>query len=551
MSAELVLGPLLRYVSEDEAVFWVEADSPCEVEVLGSTARTFRVHDHHYALVRASALEPGTRYEYEVKLDGETRWPLPDSGFPPSSFRTYPKKTPLEIVFGSCRVTAPHYAPFSLRKDEDENGREVDSLRALALRMRDHDPDHWPDMLLLLGDQVYADEISPVTRAFVEHRRDPANEPGERVVDFEEYTRLYYEAWSEPTIRWLLSVVSTAMIFDDHDVHDDWNTSESWVEEARQHEWWNEHIVAALMSYWVYQHIGNLNPEAQAEDEMLQKVLAADGDVAEMLAEFAYRADRETDGARWSYCRDVGDTRIVMMDSRAGRVLTEGRRSMVDDEEWEWIVEHASGGFDHLLLATSLPYLLAPALHNLEAWNEAVCGGAWGDAMKGPGEKFRRAQDLEHWAAFHDSFVKLTELQREVATGERGEPPASIVTLSGDVHHAYLAEVGFPHGTNAKSAVWQAVVSPFRNPLDSKERSVIKALTTKPAELLTRVLRRSAGVADPPIRWRLTGDGPWFDNQYGVLTVEGRKLEMRLEKAVPAGDHGETRLERVFDRRLA
>jgi hypothetical protein len=551
MPPELVLGPLLRYVSEEEAVLWVETSAACEVEALGTTARTFRVHGHHYALVHATGLEPGTRYEYELSLDGEKAWPLPDSGFPPSSFRTYPKAQPLEIVFGSCRVTAPHYAPFALKKDEHDEGREVDSLRALALRMRDHEPDDWPDMLLLLGDQVYADEVSPVTQAFIEQRRDPAEEPGERVVDYEEYTRLYREAWSEPAMRWLLSVVSTAMIFDDHDVHDDWNTSESWVEEARRHEWWNEHIVAALMSYWVYQHIGNLNPEAQAEDELLQRVKDADGDVAEMLAEFAYKADRETDGARWSYCRDVGKTRIIVMDSRAGRVLTEGKRQMVDDDEWEWISEHANGDFDHLLLATSLPYLLAPALHNLEAWNEAVCAGAWGEAMKGPGEKFRRAQDLEHWAAFHDSFLALSELQREVATGKRGEPPASIITLSGDVHHAYLAQVGFPSGTDAKSSVWQAVCSPFRNPLDDKERTVIRALTTKPAELVTRLLRRSAGVEDPPIRWRLEGGGPWFDNQYGVLTVDGRKIDMRIEKAVPAGHHGESRLERVFDRRLA
>jgi len=70
--------------------------------------------------------------------------------------------------------------------------------------MRGHEPDDWPDVLLLLGDQVYADEVSPVTSAFIEQRRDPGEEPGERVVDYEEYTRLYREAWSEPAIRWLL-----------------------------------------------------------------------------------------------------------------------------------------------------------------------------------------------------------------------------------------------------------------------------------------------------------------------------------------------------------
>ena len=29
----------------------------------------------------------------------------------------------------------------------------------------------------------------------------------------------------------------------------------------RSTDWWDEHIVGALMSYWVYQHIGNLPPE--------------------------------------------------------------------------------------------------------------------------------------------------------------------------------------------------------------------------------------------------------------------------------------------------
>ena len=77
---------------------------------------------------------------------------------------------------------------------------------------------------------------------------------------------------------------------------------------------------------------------------------------------------------------------------------------------------------------------------------------------------------MEHWAAFQESFARLVELFRAVGTGERGEPPASIVTLSGDVHHAYLFEVGYPRGTGMKSSVWQAVCSPYRNPLEKKER---------------------------------------------------------------------------------
>ena len=547
--ASLVLGPLLRYVGETEAVFWVETDAPCEVEVLGSSERTFCVEGHHYGLVRAEGLDRGGWHEYEVRLDGERVWPLDDSPFPASRFRTYPKEAPLKLAFGSCRVAAPHEPPWTLTADESDNGFEVDALHALAERMRGEDPEAWPDVLLLLGDQVYADEVSPRTHAYMRSRRDLDEAPGARVTGYEEYTRLYHESWGDPTIRWLFSTVSTAMIFDDHDVHDDWNTSQAWVEEMRAQDWWEDHIVGALASYWVYQHLGNLAPEAHRDDNLLSRVREAD-DAWPILRDFAHRADRETAGARWSYCRDLGDTRLIVIDSRAGRVLDERNRAMVDDGEWDWITEHATGGFDHLLLATSLPFLLIPAMHHVEAWNEAVCAGAWGERAAGLGEKVRQGLDLEHWAAFGDSFQRLRELQRSVAAGERGRAPASIVTLSGDVHHAYLAEVAFPRGSDIQSAVWQAVCSPFRNPLDSHEKQAVEAACSPVAEAIARRLAESAGARDPGIRWRLTDGGPWFDNQVASLEIDGREIEMRLEKSISDGDGG-VRLEEVLSRRLA
>jgi PhoD-like phosphatase len=404
-------------------------------------------------------------------------------------------------------------------------------------------------VLLMIGDQVYADEVPPATRSFIDARRDVSEPPGERVVDFEEYTRLYRESWADPPIRWLLSTVSTAMIFDDHDVHDDWNISQAWVKEMRSHHWWNEHIVAALASYWIYQHIGNLEPGHHADDTLLRKIKDAD-DGWPILAEFARAADESTSGTRWSYCRDLGHTRLVVIDSRAGRVLEEGRRSMLDDQEWDWVAEHFTGDFDHLLVATSLPWLLGPGMHYVEAWSEAVAGGAWGAALAPLGERLRQAGDLEHWAAFQESFARLTELLRSVAAGERGRPPASVVVLSGDVHHAYLCEVAFRRDAGVRSHVFQAVCSPYRNPLEARERQVIRIGTSRPFEFVTRALAASAGVDEPDVRWRMVGDGPWFDNQLATLRIDGRAIELRLEKAVPV-DESSARLERVLARRLA
>ena len=40
---------------------------------------------------------------------------------------------------------------------------------------------------------------------------------------------------------------------------------------------------------------------------------------------------------------------------------------MVDADEWSWIEERTTGGFDHLLLGTSLPLMPGPGMPHLQA----------------------------------------------------------------------------------------------------------------------------------------------------------------------------------------
>jgi PhoD-like phosphatase len=546
----LILGPVLRYVDETEATIWVETDAPCTVEILGHEQPTFHVAGHHYALVHVTGLEAGSTNPYEVRLDGERHWPdeAPE-GFPQSVVRTPSPDVPARIAFGSCRVSVPHEPPYALSKDDDDRGREVDALRALALRMRDQSPDDWPSRLIMLGDQVYADEVSPRTLEFIESRRDTSEPPCEEVADFEEYTRLYWESWGEPVMRWLLSTVATAMVFDDHDVHDDWNISGEWLEDMRELDWWDDRIRGAFASYWVYQHIGNLEPAHLHDDENYDKVRRAE-DGAEVLFPFAIRADRETAGTRWSFCRDYGGVRVIVVDSRAGRDFRDGRRCMIDDGEWEWICERLTGGHDHLVIATTLPVLLGHGLHYLEAWNEATCAGAYGEWFRPWGEKIRRAGDLEHWASFGESFARLFERIAEVGAGKHGDPPASIVLLSGDVHHAYLTEVAFRREAGVRSAVWQAVCSPFRNPLNTRERRVVEFGVSRAGHAVGRALARTAGVRDPAdVRWRMR-DGPFFDNQVATLELHERRAQLLVERTLPS-EWEDPKLHECLSRRLA
>lgn len=547
--AKLILGPLLRYVGETDATIWVETDTSCEVEVSGHRSRTFQVEGHHYAIVCITGLEPAHTYPYTVSLDAQLVWPEADSTFPPSVIRTIDPDQTIRLVFGSCRVTLPHEPPYTLSKDEDERGREVDALYALALRMRREPQANWPHVLLFLGDQIYADEVSPSTDEFIRSRRKPECATGLEVADFEEYTHLYLDAWGDPVLRWLLSTVSTLMIFDDHDMHDDWNISEAWVATMRSKPWWDERIVSGFMSYWIYQHLGNLSPADLEEDAQFEQVQRME-DGGEFLRAFAFRADREVQGSRWSYCRDFGTTRLVVLDARAGRVVSGGRRQMIDEEEWDWVERHATGDCDHLLIATSVPFLLAPAIHYLEAWNEAVCAGVWGDAAARQGERLRQAIDLEHWAAFEKSFHRLKELLRAVGAGEHGRAPRSIVILSGDVHHAYLAQAAFKPEAVVQSAIYQAVCSPVRNSLDVKERYGFRTAWSKPVELIAQALALTVGIKRPDVRWHLLHDRPWFHNQIASIELSGPKAQFRLEKALP-GHASDPHLEVLIDHRLA
>jgi PhoD-like phosphatase len=541
---------LLRHVGAGHATVWVEVDGPCEVEVLGATERTFEVEGHHFALVHVTGLPEEGATPYEVALDGERAWPPADWQWPASCVRTVRDDHGLRICFGSCRCAYPNEPPWTLTKDEHPEGRGHDALRALALRMADQDTDEWPHLLLLLGDQVYADEVAPATEEFIRARRDVEVPPGLQISDFQEYCRLYRDSWSEPSVRWLLSTVPTAMIFDDHDVIDDWNTSRDWVAQMRANGWWDERIVGAFASYWCYQHLGNLSPEDREQDPCYRAARAAEGDASAIVRDFAFRADREVAGARWSYKRDIGRTRIVVMDSRAGRVLEPGARSMVDADEWACIEEWTRGDFDHLLLGTSLPVFLGRGMHFLEAWNEAVSDGAWGRLASRAGERLRQGVDLEHWAAFGDSLRALERLLAAIASGRHGSAPGTVVLLSGDVHHAYIADARPTDGQAAwQSPVYQAVCSPLRNPLDGHERRAIKVGMTRPAERVGRTLARAAGVGEEPLTWEIA-DGPWFDNQVATLDLDGRRCTFRLESAVGGGEEL-PRLEHAAARRLA
>ncbi len=543
----LLLGPLLRHVDADGATVWVETNCPCEVSIAGSRARTWEIEGHHFALVEIGDLEPDEAIPYEVELDGRSVWPPPEYEFPAPTIRPLGSRKEVRLIFGSCRVSLPNEPPYVLHQSEHPDAQGIDALRTLALRIM-RSEERAPDCLLMLGDQIYADDLSPAMKELAAARGDDST-PAEELADFGEYALAYREAWSEPVIRWLLSTVPTAMIFDDHEIHAQWKISRRWQRMLESQDWYERKIIGGLVAYWVFQHIGNLSPRELARSELLQRVRNADADASPILREQMRHADRQPGHSRWSFYRDLGDSRLLVIDSRAGRELDPPERKMISAGEWEWIVEHAAGDFDHLLLASSVPFFLTPGLHHIEAWDAQLADRGRTALTRRLGEKIREVAVMDHWASFPSSFAELCELLAEIGSGRHGEgsAPATITMLSGDVHHCYLADIALADDA-VTSCVWQAVCSAYRKDLAPKEKRAMRAGNSRAGELVARGLARLAGAGRAPASWQIVHD-PTYDNQVASLELSPERARITVETAA-GSDWRRPELRTVFEEDL-
>src|SRR5207248_8559327 len=167
------------------------------------------------------------------------------------------------------------------------------------------------------------------------------------------------------------------------------------------------YLCAALLlpvhvAHFGYLHRGSLSPCCLVADPVYPPGVPASAATG-ILREFGAAADDDRSRYRWSYALDVGRSRIVVLDNRCGRQVTPGQRAMLPDAQWEWLVRTVRGdGYDHLVLGSSLPWLMPFAVHHLE---EAV--SALAESPRRPvaaaAESLRQVFDLEHWPAFGHS----------------------------------------------------------------------------------------------------------------------------------------------------
>jgi hypothetical protein len=172
---------------------------------------------------------------------------------------------------------------------------------------------------------------------------------------------------------------------------------------------------------------------------------------------------------------------------------------------------------------------MPPAIHHGENWNERLADSD--DPRKAAAaERLRRAVDLEHWAAFNDSFNALADVFRAVGSRD-GSAPASISVLSGDVHHSYVARADL----GVRTPVYQLTCSPIHNQVPAFMRPIMRFSWSRLAARAVRWLAASAGVPKPSFVWRRLA-GPYFGNAVSLLRQRGGSADMTIEGTTPDGE---------------
>ena len=196
--------------------------------------------------------------------------------------------------------------------------------------------------------------------------------------------------------------------------------------------------------------------------------------------------------------------------------------------------DRSSGPVDHLVLGTSLPWLLPHAIGDLQSINQiAAARPGWRGRL---GEAIRQLGDLEHWQAFRSSFDRLTRMITAAATAP--DAPASISVLSGDVHHSYAAQVDLPGpgddpGRGA-AAVHQVTCSPVHNVVDWFIQPGFRLGWSRTIARATRRWAGRAGVPPLEVSWhKLTG--PLFGNTVATLDLDGEHAQVTFLQPRSAG----------------
>ena len=492
--SHLRIGPLVRATSTDTVVIWAELSEHCDVQLLiipddrvtettiSVSATTVQVGGHYYIAPQVGGLQPSSWYTYSLSLPAEnTELTTKDNSTLIQCFRTFDahtidsddKRPGLRLAYGSCR-----------KAEQDPS----DALPAFGTWLSQHytrREELWPHLLLFIGDQIYADQ--PPAEIVASH---PHLQQGAQT--FEDFCILYAHAWTcDAAVQQALAAIPTFMIFDDHEIKNNWNVEATWQSTfIRQGN--EQLLIDGLVAYWVYQGWGNLIQEATTKHPLLTVMLAAaqsGEDALEKLRD-CIRADiYKLTSIRWHYCiptqpsifvSNARTERTTILDQNPveiyGPTRIMSQEQMQDIEQW---LQPQQQEFP--IFVSSVPVLLPPLIGLLQyltgerVWLTGPYPLRWLGRKLAHFQKSVAARvGFDHWPLYTTTwheFLRLIEQKQQ-----------DIIILGGDVHFSYsLAAVSTTthrrqqQGMQQTDAhLYQFVSTPIQNTLGDESESKVK-----------------------------------------------------------------------------
>jgi len=255
-------------------------------------------------------------------------------------------------------------------------------------------------------------------------------------------------------IRRLLANIPVYMIFDDHEVTDDWNLNPAWEAKMYGNPFGKRMVSNALAAYWAFQGWGN-DPDhfdntfidtIQAHLNQHQSLsVQADAFDAQML-------DRQTVD-RWSYTLPTKPFTVVL-DTRMQRAVgtdgDAGAAALMNATACDWLAQVLEQQRNHrgedyaVLMISAAPVFGFARIEKLQQQVENL------------GIVSVAALDLESWQT---GFASLESALMRSSNGVQ-----LVTILSGDVHYSFSAQGSFNNADRSlqiKAA--QLVSSPLSN----------------------------------------------------------------------------------------
>ncbi|GGB06146.1 hypothetical protein GCM10007414_19320 [Agarivorans gilvus] len=241
-------------------------------------------------------------------------------------------------------------------------------------------------------------------------------------------------------VQRLMAHLPCAMMFDDHDVTDDWNLSAAWELAAYGHPFSKRIIGNAMAGYFLCQGWGNAPDNFPAELlEGLQQSLAEPGGEAHQQL-----IEQLLSHSQWHYCWDTQPA-LLVLDTRTHRWRSERNLDAPSGlMDWEALCELQQQmiGLDSAILVSPAPMFgvkLIEVIQRIFTW--------LGKPL---------LVDAENWMAHPGAANSLLNMFRH------GKTPQHFVILSGDVHYSFVYQIQLRRRQQGPE-IWQITSSGIKN----------------------------------------------------------------------------------------